>query len=441
MMFVVALVIAVLLPAWASLVIVVPTMMALSFTGTLLPLQSTGGSDIQAYDVVTLVAAFKLASAVLLRGGALVAHRVQAVLLLFLGVVTAATALAAFRFGTAFFRAELTPLLRFLMQAVTLTLFLPQGLHEREFPMLRRSLDALGYVMAVPIFVGILFLGTGFDVGEVHGARTFGFVGDQVGFVLVLYVLWHLIARNYLRATFFALAILATGTRGALLAVLGGVVVTAIQRRRLGGHRVRLRTVVGVPIVLAVVLFTTDIGGSRTRLTGRAVGRGSNVQQRLLTQRIGVEVFMESPLVGVGYTGYRMRAIEKGAVQRFVRELGRYAPVYTTNASNQLLQTAVDAGVVGVAALCLLFLELLRAFRAAAGKADPATGALLHAAYFWLLALIVGNQGAAWMLPGSFISYLQWTCAAVAIVALHARRAPAEAAPPPPAALEPAGVG
>jgi len=440
MTFLVALALAAVLPAWLSLVVVVPTMMALSFTGTLLPLGSSGsGADLQAYDVVTIIASFKLASAVLLRGGTLVVHRVHAALLLFLGVLFAATSIAAFRFGSAFFRAELTPLVRFVVQALALTLFFPQGLHERQFPLLRRSLDVLGYVMAVPIFVGILFLGSGLDVGEVHGARTFGFVGDQVGFLLVLYVLWHLIARNYLRAFFFALAILATGTRGALIALVVGVLVTALQRRWLGGRRVRLRTVLGVPLVLGVVLFTTDIGGTRTRLSGRAVGRGSNVEQRLLTQRLGVEVFAESPAVGVGYTGYRLRAVEKGAITRFVSQLGHYSTVFTTNASNQLLQTATDAGVGGVVALGLLFFQLLRALRTAARWADPATSELLFAAYFWMLALIVGNQAAVWLLPGSFIAYLQWLCAAVAIVTLHAHRAPAD--PAPAGELAPAGAG
>jgi O-antigen ligase len=441
MMFVVALLLAVALPAWVSLVIVVPTMMGLSFSGALLPLQSAGGSDIQAYDVVTIVAAFKIAAAVLLRGGTLVVHRVHGWLLLFLGVLTAATIIAAFRFGTAFFRAELTPLLRFLVQALALTLFLPQALQERQFPLLRRSLDLLGYVMAVPIFLGLFFLGSGIFIGEVHGARTFGFVGDQVGFVLVLYVIWHLLARNYLRCGFFALAILATGTRGALLALLVAVFITALQRRSLGGRRVRLRTVVGVPLVLGAVVFVTDIGGSRTRFTGSAVGRGSNVQQRLLTQRMGVEVFAESPLVGVGYTGFRLRAIERGAIPRFVREMGRYARNFTTNASNQVLQTATDAGILGVVALGLLFFELLRALRAAARVADPATSELLFAAYIWLWALIVGNQAAAWLLPGSFIAYLLWTCAAAAVVTLHGRRAPADAAPAPAAEPVPAGVG
>ncbi|MFL5382977.1 MAG: O-antigen ligase family protein [Longimicrobiaceae bacterium] len=441
MTFVLALLAAVALPAWASLVIVVPLLMTLSFSGTLLPLQSTGGNDLQAYDVVTIVAAFKLASAVLLRGGTLVLHRVHAALLLFLGVLTAATILAQLRFGTAFFRAELTPLLRFAMQAVALAFFLPQALQERQFPLLRRTLDVLGYLMALPIFVGILFLGTGLNVGEVHGVRTFGFVGDQVGFVLALYVLWHLIARNYLRAMFFALAILATGTRGALLAVLVGVLVVAIQRRRLGGRRVRLRTVVGVPLALLAVMFATDLGGTRTRLTGRSVGRGSNVHQRLLTQRLGVELFAENPLVGVGYTGYRLRVIEQGAIARFVRELGFYVPNVTSNAGNQIVQTAADAGVPGLAALGLLFFQLLRALQAAAREADPATAELLFAAYFWLWGLIVGNQGAAWLLPGSFISYLLWVCAAVAVVTLRARRVPAAAPAAPRPSLQPAGAG
>jgi O-antigen ligase len=441
MTFVLALIAAALLPAWVSLVIVVPTLMALSFTGTLLPLQSLGDSDLQAYDVVTLIAAFKLGAAVLLRGGTLVVHRVHALLLLFLGVLAAATLLTAFRINVSFFRAELTPLLRFVVQALALALFLPQGLEARQFPWLRRSLGALGYVMAVPIFVGAWFLGSGLEVGEVHGARTFGFIGDQVGFVLVLYVLWHLISRNYVRALFFAVAILATGTRGALLALFVGVLVTALQRRSLGDRRVKLRTVVGVPIVLLVVLFTTDLGGTRTRLTGRAVGRGSNVDQRLLTQRLGLEVFTESPLVGVGYNGYRLKAIEHGAIPRFAGQLGRYSPNFTANASNQLLQTATDAGVVGVVVFGLLFLGLLRVVLAAARQADPDTSALLFAAYFWFWSLLLGNQAAVWLLPGSFIAYLQWVCVAVAVVALRAGPAPAEAFPAGAAELRPAGVG
>jgi hypothetical protein len=423
MLFVLAFVLGAALPAWVSLLLVVPVSMALGSTGLLLPMQSLGGSDLQAYDVVMVVAAFKVAGAALLHGGELVLSRVQARLLAFLAVLGAATLVAGLRFGAGFFAAEITPLLRFAVQALAVALCLPQTLQRAHFPWVNRSLELLGYLMALPILAGTFLLGSGQALGEVHGARTFGFVGDSVGFVLVFYVLWHILGGRYLRALFFALAILATGTRGALLAVVAGIAVLALQRDALG-LRVKLRAVILGPVVLVVVLLATDLGGSRTRLFGGAEGRGSNLSQRVLTQRLGVEVFAESPLVGVGYTGFRAKSLEHHAVQRFLHQLGGYAPNFTTNTSNQLLQTATDAGVPGLLVLLFLFHGLLRTLLDAGRRAPPESAGLLLAGYFWLWSLILGNQAAAWLLPGSYISYLLWILLAVAIVAGRAAHPP-----------------
>jgi O-antigen ligase len=433
-MFLLAAAVAALLPAWVSLTLVVPTLMALSFSGTLLPLESLGTADVQLYDVVTIVAAFKLVAAVLLQGGRIAVHRAHVALLLFLAVLTAATVVASFRFGLTYFRGELTPLLRFVVQGVAVMLLLSQALQERQFRALRAGLWVLGWLMVVPIFLGVLFFGTRLNVGEVGGReaiRSFGFVGDQVGFVLVLYVLWNVMARRYLQAGVFAVGILATGTRGALISLAVAFLFVILKHREVKRLRVRISTLVAIPLAIVVLVFTTDLGGARRRLLGaEAFGRGTNVHQRLLTNRIAVEVFVRYPLLGVGYTGYREQAMERGARSRFVRGIGRYAPTYTATAGNQYLQTGTDAGVLGLLALGLLFYQLLRALETAALRAEPETAAFLFGGYFWLWGIVVGNQAASWLLPGSFISYLLWICAAVAIVVLRQAPPPPRAAPP-----------
>jgi len=440
-MYALAALVAALLPAWVSLVVVAPALMALSFSGVLLSLQ-TGNSDLQLFDVVMAVAAFKLAASILAQGGRIAVHRAHAALLLFYAVLVATTGIAAFRFGLVYFRAELTALLRFMVQGVAVMLLLSQVLREKQFGALWKSLGLLGWLMVVPIFLGVAFFGTDVNVGEVHGreaARSFGFVGDQVGFVLVLWVLWSVMSRRYLHAGVFAVAILATGTRGALISLAVGMLFLLLKHREVRRLKVRISTLVAIPLALGVLVFTTDLGGARQRLLGKeAFGRRTNLHQRVLTQQIATEVFVRNPILGVGYSGFRARAMERGARARFVRQMGIYAPTYTATAGNQFLQTLTDAGVVGLAALAVLFFQLLRLLEVAARGAEPRAAAFLFAGYFWLWGMIVGNQAASWLLPGSFISYVLWIAAAAAVAVLRERAGPPPApVPVPAAALQP----
>jgi O-antigen ligase len=134
----------------------------------------------------------------------------------------------------------------------------------------------------------------------------------------------------------------------------------------------------------------------------------SGVTQRWLTASIALRVFVDNIFTGVGFTGFRYIALDYGAVEMMSKELGSFAPNFIATAGNQYLQVATDGGIIAL----VIFIWMLVVFGLNLRRAELCTfgeqRASFAAGYLWLLSLAIGNQSAAWMLPGSLISYFLW---------------------------------
>jgi len=137
--------------------------------------------------------------------------------------------------------------------------------------------------------------------------------------------------------------------------------------------------------------------------------------QRLQTGGVAWETALDHPVFGVGYSGFRLVARNYGADTAFSTF---WSPVFISTAGNQYLQVLTDGGIVALIAFITFILVCLRAFKETMEfTTDERIHAFLGAGYVWLFALVLGNQSAAWMLPGSLISYLLWINLSVVIAA------------------------
>jgi hypothetical protein len=162
----------------------------------------------------------------------------------------------------------------------------------------------------------------------------------------------------------------------------------------------------GICIVLGILLLF-DTGGMRSRLLNKELFR-IGINQRLFTISLAFRVFLDNPLLGVGFTGFKYIALDYGAIEEAVEKLGGFVPNYIATASNQFLQVATDGGVIGLGAFIWIIFVISRSLRQAMENAPINQRPIFAAGYLWLWSLVIGNQTAAWILPGSLISYLLW---------------------------------
>jgi hypothetical protein len=408
----------VLLPNWVLLVWGIPALMVLSSAGIVQPLLSIGDADVQLSDLVLALVASRVGISILMLRRKLHFHRVHTALAAFLGLLLVATLLAYFRFGSEIFLGEIVALSRLVAQVSVVLLIAGALRREEQFGRVERFLDYGGYVIAATVYMNLWLLPLGIPLGEVQAqeemVRYFGPLGDQVALVLLYFVFKQLMVRNLLAAAVLAGALLLTGTRGALVAFAVGLAVLA---RRGRWHSVNM-SVRPMFVLAGLLTFVSiglwyDLGGMRSRF----LDLGGSAIQRLLTASIGVRVFLDNVLTGVGFTGFRYKALEYGAVEAAIQKLGGFAPSFVATAGNQYVQVATDGGVFALASYIWMIFVFCRGLRRAAELTASKKAAMFAAGYVWLLSLALGNQFAAWILPGSLVSYLFWLVLGLAVSA------------------------
>jgi hypothetical protein len=265
-----------------------------------------------------------------------------------------------------------------------------------------RWIDGVCLILSASVWAGALLHLAGIPFGEVIDAgttfRAFGPLGDQVGFVVVLPALTSLVARRPLRFGFHLSAVLLTGTRGALLCLLVGVIGLFVLR--VGTSRGRRWQLAAVVVVGILLWFMPMSAALKERFLQPSMRR-----QAFET---GIEVVRKSPVIGVGFNGLdsnRSAVVEDWTI-----------PVQAANglsrASNQYIQTAVDGGLVALSAL-LLFVALgIRNARRVIRW--PAASPELLGSQLWLISVFLGNQASLWLLPETACGFFVFAVAGLA---------------------------
>jgi hypothetical protein len=263
-------------------------------------------------------------------------------------------------------------------------------------------IDGVCLIISTSVWAGALLHLAGIPFGEVieTGAtfRAFGPLGDQVGFVVVLPALTSLVARRPLRFGFHLSAVLLTGTRGALLCLVVGVIGHFVLR--VGTNRGRRWQLAAVVVVGILLWFMPMSAALRERFLQPSMRRQA--------MEAGIEVVRKSPVIGVGFNG--LDANRSAVVEDWTM------PVQAANglsrATNQYIQTAVDGGLVALSAL-LLFVALgIRNARRVIRW--PAASAELLGSQLWVISVFLGNQASLWVLQETACGFFVFAVAGLA---------------------------
>lgn len=263
---------------------------------------------------------------------------------------------------------------------------------------------------------------TPLPIGEVQGTyagsqglRSFGVLGDAGTYAVSFLVVAFFASR---RVFWFALSLfglILSGSRMALVVAGAGIGLVLVLAsppgavRRPGGRVLRMVAasaglalfLVALQIVFSQVAEQFGVFDGFKRLTETYVGD----TDRLFSIKQGLEWFQLSPIYGHGFNSYyyfSLRSAMFGANQ--------------SNALNQIVQTLTDGGILGLAFLGLFFFEVVR----------PGTGSIIdrrndpYAIRAWLIAFLLINQAAVYILPAFFLTILVFGLAGVV---LHLREA------------------
>jgi hypothetical protein len=341
---------------------------------------------------------------------------------LWLGV---ATVLAEFRFRELASVPMLSPYASFVLWCSPL-LTIPLLLRsDRDLQIALQALALLGWLLAASVLLPAL----GVEFGEVQVSealgirRVFGPIGDSVALLLSFFVVDAVANGRRIKLLVLATALLVTAGLAAMIVTLAALALMAVMALRAGGVQIRrstpIRAVVFVPVLLLVLIIPA--AGVVARL------QSLDSLQFTIASRIGSyqaawAVFAENWLTGVGFTGL------KAVVYRYDPEtiFSLFSENFASTAQNQVLQTATDAGVIGVFLLLAFWtLSLRQCFLATrVGGVHQAT---CRAAFAWGLGLCVANQTAVWLLPNSLVPFL--FCLLVGLSSACARVRPGPVTP------------
>jgi O-antigen ligase len=291
-----------------------------------------------------------------------------------------------------------------------------------------RTLDVLRHVgtaVTLSVYVALgLWLAAGIAFGEVvdvYGQfRVFGPLGDQVGFVIVLFALWSLVRGRWIQLTFHAAAIMLTATRGAIIAVVVGSVWILLARissgRRTAQRFKATQSLAFASIVVVSLIRLPLMSTAYDRIVAGEAATTDTFIDRVGAVQLGLMVARDNPVFGVGYGGFRDH-IDQFAVGRYFAEnVDVDRGTYTT--TNQYLQTATDGGLPAFACLIWFAILLMRNTRrsAAAERGEVRDG--LAAIHGYTVAILVGNQSAVWLLPHASSGFFLLIAAGIAERAL-----------------------
>ena len=194
-----------------------------------------------------------------------------------------------------------------------------------------------------------------------------------------------------------------TSTRGALIGVIAGAIVIAVLwLRRTGATRTALARVGlgGLALTAALVLaaLTTPLGERLVALTD-----DPNVQGRVFIYAAAAQIFVDHPLVGVGFENFAV------AYPRYEDAEGIKNNRTQTSAHNWILHIAATTGVAGLAATAALLIAFaLHVWKRA--RDDDATALLASGG------ALAAYYGSGLVLPGAqSIQWIPWACVGVAL--------------------------
>jgi O-antigen ligase len=167
-------------------------------------------------------------------------------------------------------------------------------------------------------------------------------------------------------------ALLMTGSRGALIALMGSLLMIPMTFRKWTFRQKAVMAVVVVAAIMTAIAIVPASTWDRMSTTGTEIRQGT-MDARTVIWRAGIDVFLDHPFFGIG-GGAFATAIERNVVIAWV-------------AHNSFLSVLVELGIVGFAIFAVLLVMLIYS-----AMRLPVLGRSL-----WLVMLLTWALGASGM--------------------------------------------
>src|SRR5882757_4509339 len=167
-------------------------------------------------------------------------------------------------------------------------------------------------------------------------------------------------------------ALFMTGSRGAMIALVGALLMIPLTFRKWTFRQKAVMAGVVVAAVMTAIAYVPVSTWERMSTTGTEITQGT-MDARTVIWRAGLDVFLEHPFFGVGAGGFPV-AIQRNVVTAWV-------------AHNTFLSILVELGVVGFAIFVILLVMLMHS-----AAQLPVLGRSL-----WLIMLLTWALGASGM--------------------------------------------
>jgi len=244
------------------------------------------------------------------------------------------------------------------------------------------------HVITVICILSILADFTGVVSFESKLGRYFGFMGDQAAWALTLPLLVYFCARRFALAALSAVGLALTASRAPALCVAAALLLLPLFSR---GRR--LQYVLTFVIMTLIALFYSEIFET---LFGRIRTTNFASSDRMVTARLGLKIFSDSPIYGAGYNSF---------TYYFPYKINRVGELPTQTST--FVQMLSDGGL-------LLFVPYIAfvGFVTFAGillmkrSRMIADSDVINGVVVWLLAMLWVNQSAGWFFVGSYVGPL-----------------------------------
>lgn len=229
--------------------------------------------------------------------------------------------------------------------------------------------------------------------GGIAGYRAFGFLGDSFSAVMVFLILFYMINNYKYYAFMSGLVLIMMGGKTAIVMVVFCMTLYLLFIKKSATSKV-------LGVALGTCLVTVPL------VLGVIVSNLQNVEfsmmNRLISYKLGIEYFLESPVFGIGINQGLGRSRYDAISLAEAEGITNYFPVYQVQ--NAFLRTLSETGLIGFS-LMLMFVYFLssravKSIRSAMLLPESIERSIIFAAGLWVIGFVCVYQTTGWFVAG-----------------------------------------